>query len=81
MDSVELIERTKYKTPTAIIGIILNAKLLYRESQKKRNPHKINYVFAEIIIHNNVIIIDNSLMNLTFLCLWDFIFFVQYKSK
>ena len=30
-------------------------------------------------IHNNVIIIDNSLMNLTFLCLWDFILFVQYK--
>ncbi len=31
-------------------------------------------------INNNVIIIDNSLMNLTFLCLWDFIIlFVQYK--
>ena len=40
-----------------------------------------NYVFAEIIIHNNVIIIVNSLMNLTFLCLWDFVLFVQYKSK
>ncbi len=24
---------------------------------------------------------DNSLMNLTFLCLWNFILFVQYKSK
>ena len=48
-------------------------------SQKKRNPH---YVFAEIIIYNNVIIIDSSLMNLIFLCLWDFILFVQYnKSK
>ncbi len=44
-------------------------------------PAKINYVFAEIIIDNNVIIIDNSLMNLTFMCLWDFILFVQYKSK
>ncbi len=48
---------------------------------KKTEPPKINYVFAEIIIHNNVIIIDNCLMNLTFLCLWDFILFVQYKSK
>ena len=54
---------------------------IYRVSQKKTEPAQINYVFAEIIIHNIVIIIDNSLMNLTFLCLWDFILFVQYKSK
>ncbi len=47
----------------------------------KKNGTRINYVFAEIIIHNNVIFIDNSLMNLTFLCLWDFILFAQYKSK
>ena len=33
-------------------------------------------------MYNNVIIIDNSLMNLIFLCLWDFILLVQYnKSK
>ncbi len=48
---------------------------------KKSGTRINNYVFAEIIIHNNVIIIDNSLMNLTFLCLWDFILLVQYKSK
>ena len=54
---------------------------MYSVSQKKTEPAKISYVFAEIITHNNVIIIHNSLMNLTFLCLWDFILFVQYKSK
>ena len=57
---------------------------IYIRGQKKRNKKKgtrINYVFAEIFIHNNVTIIDNNLMNLAFLCLWDFILFVQYKSK
>ncbi len=48
---------------------------------KKPEPACINYVFAEIFILNNVIIIDNSLMNLTFLSHWDFILFVQCKSK
>ncbi len=62
------------------IATIFELKVIYMVSQKNGTGIN-NYVFAEIIIHNNVIIIDNSLINLTFLCLWDFILFVQYKSK
>ena len=39
---------------------------IYTGCPKKNGTRIINYVFAEIIIHNNVIIIDNSLLNLTF---------------
>ena len=72
---------TSKKTDSKWKYMPTDAPLLYYLTPSNARECCINYVFAEIIIHNNVIIIDNSVMNLTFLCLWDFILFVQCKSK
>ena len=49
-------------------------------SQKRAEPELINYAFDEIFIHDIVIIIHIGVTNLMFLCLRDFIFFLQYKA-
>jgi hypothetical protein len=63
--TVKKLESTMVVFITSEGTVICFNYYLYRVSQIKRNTHKLikYYVFAEIIIHNNVIIINNSSTN------------------